>query len=52
MGGWGEEGVDPALYAKGIMKGCKEFYDEKGNKDPVEIIKAGWIYANKVSLLL
>jgi protein phosphatase PTC7 len=39
VGGWSEIGVDPALYARALMKFAKEGYDKSSLRDPKEILQ-------------
>jgi len=49
VGGWGDIGVDPALYSKSLMEGSKLYVDNPmTSRDPVEIMSEGYQYSSYV----
>lgn len=49
VGGWGDIGVDPALYSKSLMEGAKLSAESTPtNRDPVEIMTEGYQYSSYV----
>lgn len=49
VGGWGDIGVDPALYSKSLMEGSKLSAESTpNNRDPVDIMTEGYQYATYV----
>eukprot|EP01111_Echinosteliopsis_oligospora_P016435 TRINITY_DN6834_c0_g1_i1.p1 TRINITY_DN6834_c0_g1~~TRINITY_DN6834_c0_g1_i1.p1 ORF type:complete len:378 (-),score=107.92 TRINITY_DN6834_c0_g1_i1:562-1695(-) len=48
VGGWGDIGVDPALYSRSLMEGARLSADNRGNnlhRDPVELMADGYNYS-------
>jgi protein phosphatase PTC7 len=46
VGGWGDIGVDPALYSKSLMEGAKLAVDTPMfTRDPVEVMNEGYQYS-------
>lgn len=49
VGGWGDIGVDPALYAKSLMEGGKLCVESSlGSRDPIEIMSEAYQYSSYV----
>lgn len=46
VGGWGDIGVDPALYSRSLMEGAKLSVENPMNpRDPVEVMEEGYQYS-------
>jgi protein phosphatase PTC7 len=49
VGGWGDIGVDPALYSRSLMEGSKLSVDNPlSSRDPVEAMSEGYQYSSYV----
>jgi len=48
VGGWGDIGVDPALYSRSLMEGAKLAAETPSPRDPVEIMAEGYQYSTYV----
>lgn len=51
VGGWGDIGVDPALYSRALMEGAKISADNSGisaHRDPLTLMQDGYNYAQCV----
>jgi protein phosphatase PTC7 len=50
VGGWGDIGVDPALYSKSLMEGAKLAVEENAlvTRDPVEIMNEAYQFSSYV----
>lgn len=49
VGGWGDIGVDPALYSKSLMEGAKISSETPlSTRDPVELMSDGYQYSSYV----
>lgn len=50
VGGWGDIGVDPALYSKSLMEGAKLSVESipPNQRDPVEVMSEGYQYSSYV----
>lgn len=49
VGGWGDIGVDPALYSRSLMEGAKLYAESQPtNRDPVDIMQEGYQYSTYV----
>lgn len=49
VGGWGDIGVDPALYSKSLMEGAKLCIESSPqNRDPVEVMHEAYQYSSYV----
>lgn len=50
VGGWGDIGVDPALYSKSLMEGAKLCVESlpTNQRDPVDVMSEGYQYSSYV----
>jgi len=49
VGGWGDIGVDPALYSRSLMEGAKMCAESAlGSRDPVEVMSEAYNYSTYV----
>lgn len=48
VGGWGDIGVDPALYSRALMEGAKMSANSSQQREPVDIMQDGYQYSTYV----
>lgn len=48
VGGWGDIGVDPALYSKSLMEGAKLSVESSLSRDPVDVMSEAYQYSSYV----
>jgi len=47
VGGWGDLGVDPAIYSRSLMEGARQ--EAEHCRDPLQIMEAGYNYASGIT---
>jgi protein phosphatase PTC7 len=48
VGGWADEGVDPSIYARSLMKCAQEAYEKNNKKEPMQILNEAWIKCKSI----